>query len=176
MKVLFGSQMTYVMDNVEMSQYESSSMYDLLQLLERSEDEEYVISPFSNMTSGCEYHEPSDFNLDVIESADTKMSCFHLNCRGLSTNWENCNHLINTLHGQNFAFDIIGISECYKHEQDARIKLNGYHEFLSRNRVDDHRGGVGLFIKETVQYKIRNDLSVFIPNIFESLFIEFDCG
>ena len=31
---------------------------------------------------------------------------------------------------------------------------------------------MALFIKDSIQFKIRNDLSVFIPHIFESLFIE----
>ena len=29
-----------------------------------------------------------------------------------------------------------------------------------------------IFIKETIDYKIRNDLSVFIPHVYESLFVE----
>ena len=32
--------------------------------------------------------------------------------------------------------------------------------------------GVGLFIKNEINYRIRDDLSVFIPHVFESLFIE----
>ena len=42
-----------------------------------------------------------------------------------------------------------------------------------RTRDDDMHGGVGLFIKDGIDYKIRNDLSVFIPHVYESLFIEF---
>ena len=32
--------------------------------------------------------------------------------------------------------------------------------------------GVGLFVKEGINYKERKDLSVFIPHVFESLFVE----
>ena len=34
------------------------------------------------------------------------------------------------------------------------------------------RGGVGMYIKETHQFSERSDLSIFIPHIFESIFIE----
>ncbi len=43
---------------------------------------------------------------------------------------------------------------------------------LSRCRDDGPRGGIGLFIRDNKDYKIREDLSVFIPHIFESLFVE----
>ena len=38
--------------------------------------------------------------------------------------------------------------------------------------VDGNRGGVDLFIKDTLNYIIREDMSVFIPNVCETLFIE----
>ncbi len=38
--------------------------------------------------------------------------------------------------------------------------------------VNGPRGGVGVFIKETLNYIIRENISVFIPHIFESIFIE----
>ena len=41
-----------------------------------------------------------------------------------------------------------------------------------RGDNDDCRGGVALFIKDTVDFKIRNDLSVFIPHVYESIVIE----
>ena len=31
-----------------------------------------------------------------------------------------------------------------------------------------------MFIKDSIKYKIRDDLSVFIPHVFESLFVEVD--
>ena len=41
-----------------------------------------------------------------------------------------------------------------------------------RDLYDDFRGGVALFIKESLDFKIRDDLSVFIPHVFKSLFVE----
>ena len=55
-----------------------------------------------------------------------------------------------------------------------RISLPGYHNLIARCRDNGPRGGVGLFIKETINHKIREDLSVFIPHVFESLFVEIE--
>ena len=168
--------MTPKMTGDNVNQYESNEAYDLLKLLEANKDDDYIISPFSNMSSNCEYYEPSDFNRVTNGTKGTNMSCFHLNCRGLSKNWENFDHLIKTLHGTDFSFDFVGISECFRHTHDSRINLDGYHDLISRNRESDYRGGVGLFIKQSIQFKVCNDLSVFIPNVFESVFVEAHCG
>ena len=52
--------------------------------------------------------------------------------------------------------------------------LNNDHvlEFKTHNDTLTARGGIGMFIKENLQYNIRDDLSIFIPNIFESIFAE----
>ena len=53
-----------------------------------------------------------------------------------------------------------------------RLSLPGYHKLITRCRQNGLRGGVGLFIKDTINYSIREDISVFIPHVFESIFIE----
>ncbi len=95
-----------------------------------------------------------------------------MNCRGLSANWESFYSHICDLHGDVFSFDFIGISELYQCCNDSRLCLPGYHELIARCRDDGPRGGVGLFMKDTLNYKIREDISVFIPHIFESVFVE----
>jgi hypothetical protein len=53
-----------------------------------------------------------------------------------------------------------------------RLSLPGYHQLITRCRDDRARGGVGLFTMENINFKIREDISVFTPHIFLSLFIE----
>ena len=55
---------------------------------------------------------------------------------------------------------------------DSRLSLDGYHRLISRFRREGTRGGVCLFIKDTLNYIIREDMSVFIHNVCETLFIE----
>ena len=69
-------------------------------------------------------------------------------------------------------FDFIAIGEIFKHSGDVRLKLPGYHNLLSSYRDDSPRVGVGIFVKDNTNYKIRDDTSVFIPHVFESIYLE----
>jgi len=119
------------------------------------------------------YYKPADFqryiHTDVLRD---QISLFHLNCRGLSANWDSFHDLICNLRCFSFSFNVIGISEIYQCKNDARLRLTGYHNIISRHREDGPRGGVGLFIKDNLIYKLRDDISVFIPHIFNQFFIE----
>ena len=121
----------------------------------------------------CSYYEPPDFqryiNTDVLRD---QISLFHLNCHGLSANWDSFHEPICNLSCPTFSFDVIGISGIYQCKNVIRLRLTEYHDIISQHREDGPRDGVGLFIKDNLIYKIRDDISVFIPHTFESVFIE----
>ena len=54
------------------------------------------------------------------------------------------------------------------------FNITGYHclQFHTRSDTDDGRGGVRLFINSNFTYVKRDDLSVFIPHVNESVFFE----
>ena len=135
-------------------------------------DNDGVDSPFQYNQNVCKYYEPDEFralcNLESLKNT----TYFHLNCRGLSSNWDAFNNLLCELYGDKCAFDFIGISEIFKTEGDMRLNLPGYHSLLSNCRDDGPRGGVGIFIKENINFSLRSDISVFLPHIFESIFVE----
>ena len=111
-------------------------------------------------------------NYDSLSDKRCLTSYFHLNCRGLSSDWEKFHDLLCQIHSNDFSFDYIEISEVFLCVRDQRLHIPGYHDIITRCRdeTDDCRGGVALFVKET--FKVRNDLSVFIPHVYESLFME----
>ena len=115
-----------------------------------------------------EYVQPCEL-AKTMKYSDAQLSCFHLNCRGLVSNWSSFNDLLNNIDNH---FHFIGVSECFKIHNDPKIKIPGYHEVLCKNRNDSSRGGVALFVSERYDFKSRDDLSVFIPHVFESLFVE----
>jgi len=43
-----------------------------------------------------------------------------------------------------------------------QLKLSRYHNLLSNCRDDNLRSGVGIAVKDNINYKIRDDISVFI--------------
>ena len=162
-----------MLDSIGAHGHEMNSDKSFIDLFESYADEETDESPYKPLSINCDYVDSSTFNNCIPKNSKT-FSCFHLNCRGLSANWDDFKELIMSLHCDYFKFDIIGVSECYNHSNDERIHIDGYHDILSRNRTEGRRGGVGLFIKEHIKYKVHEEYSVFIPHVFESIFVEIE--
>lgn len=127
-------------------------------------------SNFQQIHSRCEYFLPEQYKNKYMTSKS--ISIFHQNCRSLSANWQSFYHLISDLTSETNSFDIIGISEIFSTIKKNKLNLDGYHEVVYKVRDNCSHGGVGLFIKDDINFEIRNDLSVFIPHIFESLFVQ----
>jgi len=70
-------------------------------------------------------------------------------------------------------FGVIGVTELFS-MAEGQCLLTGYHplEFATRNNSNSSKGGVGVYIKDTLKYKKRHDLCIFIPNIFEPILLE----
>lgn len=146
--------------------------YDLLSLYSNEQVQcDTPDSPFINSNIVCDYHDVS--TLAGPTGQKNCLSYFHINCRGLSKNWESFKEMLCSLHSDFFAFDFIGVSEIFRCEHDQRLSLPGYHDLLTRCRSDSSRGGVGLYIRDNIQFKVREDLSIFIPHVFESIFVEY---
>ncbi len=157
-------------DNINLDQIRTDPEFDLTHIYNET-DYEYDDSPFQ-FYNHCSYHEVGQFKTHLNKLDSIGRSYFHLNCRGLSSNWEVFHELLCNLHSDSFDFDFIGVSEAYRCDQDKRLALSGYHDILSKTRDTGFRGGVALFVKQTINFHIRDDLSVFIPHVFESIFIE----
>ena len=165
-------------NTISLDEVMTEDRFNLARLYESQHDEDdpednYPL--FANDSGLCEYYEPENLVTSGIFPENKQMQSYlHLNCRGLSANWEKFQDLLCDLHSDKFSCDYIGISEVFRCDRDQRIRLSGYHNIITRCRdpTDGCRGGVALFIKDSLTYKIRDDLSVFIPHVYESLFVE----
>ena len=128
-----------------------------------------ISSKCSGRAAGPSFGEPE--STKATEIAAIFYLFFHWNCQGIGAHWDNFKSLLCEIHGDTFSFDYIGISETFRTDIH-NLNLPGYHDIISRTRENNSRGGVGLYINENIQFTIREDISVFIPHIFESIFIE----
>ena len=161
------------MDDFTLDQVRSSEHFDFSYLFDEHWDSEYDSSTF--FQGDCNYYSPHDFNNLLTQyHSDSCISALTLNCQSLTAHWHEFNSLIAELSTERFSFDFIGLTEIFKLKEKMAYELEGYHELehASRNTDDDGRGGVGLFIKENISYHPREDLSIFIPHIIETFFIE----
>ena len=108
-------------------------------------------------------------NEDITQSKPTVSFCtIHFNI-SLSANHGGLTMLLSELH---HAFDVIGLSETKiknSHDSTSNIAIKGYL-FVSKQTVTN-AGGVGFYIKEGIQFHIRDDLCSTTKES-ESLWIE----
>ncbi len=100
-------------DNVSLDRIKTSDEFNLVSLYESHEEfdgEEEADSPFQYSNDTCMYYEPDEFRHQAKQLKDS-LSFYHLNCRGLSANWESFYSHLCDLHDDNFSFDFIGFSE-----------------------------------------------------------------
>ena len=96
-----------------MDKVRSGDDFNLISMYEGTDGIEDQDSPFQAINVDCKYYEPSEFH-DMAKEVINPTSYFHLNCRGLSANWDSFYDLIYQLHSDVFSFDYIGISELFR--------------------------------------------------------------
>jgi exonuclease III len=159
-------------DRVTLDQISTQSKYDLNKLCDNDTEDDIIASPLTLNQYSCNYYLPSDVK-SLLTQENNSMAVFCLNCQGLKAHWDAFCNLLQESNGNSRSFDVIGITELYS-MADGECNLNGYHPitFKTRKNTNDSRGGVAIYIRDNYVYKVRPDMSIFIPNVFESIFIE----
>ena len=92
-----------------------------------------------------------------------------MNARSLLKNLDYLEVYIQTLTHN---FSLIAISETWTNNDNmSLLNIPGYNSTF-KNRISGRGGGVALFVRNCFKFIVRDDLSVFNNNNFESIFIE----
>ena len=94
----------------------------------------------------------------------------HFNTRSLSKNLDKIEEFLNDM--TRFP-DAIAISETKLNSNSSSNNNIPHYNFL-HNDSPTNAGGVGLYIKDTLQFRLRDDLSLNLPNC-EDLWIQIKC-
>lgn len=107
------------------------------------------------------------------DKAYNDLKVFGLNCQGLCSHWDAFKDLMYTMESERNPLHVVALTEVFDTSADW-LQLTGYHPIISALRPgrEKGRGGVGMFVNLDYKYTIRKDLSIFIPHVIESLFIE----
>ena len=137
----------------------------LIQNLGGNGDNDYVCD-----LTNSKYYTPSEFL--SANFPKNNFSMFHINIASLSLHIDDLRTL---LHVLDHPFDVIAVSET-KIKEDSNpitnIDIDGYNFVHTPTKTDF--GGVGLFIKNNFTLKPRDDLSLSVRSVFESIFIELE--
>ncbi len=95
----------------------------------------------------------------------------HLNIQSLPAKFEKMKLLLSEISKQKMCIDFILLCETFLTDNICHLyNIPGYN-LLCNNR-QNLRGGVAIYINSKHNFKRREDLEIFVPGQFESLFIE----
>ena len=127
---------------------------------------------FSDLKINNEYYDHDSIMTGLNESRTFQTKVMHLNMRSLPATFEALTFFLHAMSETGLVYDVIMICESVLHDNNARqYSIPGYN-FVYTNRKHTRGGGVCMYIQNNIQYRMRNDLSLFHEGEFESIFIE----
>ena len=99
---------------------------------------------------------------------NVKISVLHLNIRSINKNFSELTNLLQTV---DYQFHAIGISETWLNDFNHSVSIENY-EFIHHHRKDRQGGGVGLYLANNLDYKVRQNLKFENSETTDSLFVE----
>ena len=130
-------------------------------------------NPLLCLSGNSLYHDAHDLKIGK-ELTEHKHNFFalHLNIQSLSAKFDELKLLLSELQKQFIEPDFILLCETFLHDGNTHLfGLPGYN-FIYKNRINMRRGGVCMYIKDSIQFNLRDDLATFEEGKFESIFIE----
>ena len=148
---------------------------DLRYLYDRTTQYENIeTNPFNLADINSNYYDVNDILPDKFIHNNFQCKVLHLNIQGLSSQFDQLQTLLSELElsDAHVEIDYILLCETFVNDDNAHLfKLPNYN-FIYKNRKIKSKGGVAIYIRDNIQYNLREDLSSFIEGEFESIFIE----
>ena len=115
----------------------------------------------------------SDFETFINKfEKNTSPLLLSINIQSLNSKFNDLKLLTNDLISKNVQVDLIIIQETWDIKHVDLLLLPGFQKIIHRTRKNMRGGGVGIFVRKGVNFKIRNDLEAFHQKTFENLVIE----
>ncbi len=167
------------MDNnglIGVSKIEGDPKYNFLSKFTEETDNDNL---FSN-----ENLEASPYNeVDILTSyvdinqlanyANNKMlSVISINIQSLPSKYNDLTEILVDLKSHNICPDVICLQETWQVPDPTLYPLPDYHPLIIQTRTNSRGGGVGLYLKNNLQYRKLDGLSVFYGRLFESVLVE----
>ena len=94
------------------------------------------------------------------------------NSQSLHAKFSEFSELINLLNSKNCAPDVICVQELWQISPYFITTLPGYHPMIFKLRNCTQGGGVGIHVKNHLNFKILPDFSIFVDRILGTIFIK----
>ena len=99
-------------------------------------------------------------------------SFYSLNIQSLPAKYVEFVEHINILNYNNCSPNVICLQELWRIIDPALYSVPGYSELHVKSRFSKQGGGVGLYFKNGIKFKIINEKSIFMDQVLETIFAE----
>ena len=118
------------------------------------------------------YHDVHDILSDNFRNINFHCRVLHLNIQGLAAKFDNLKNLLSHLSEAHVDIDYILLCETFLNDNNAYLyKLPNYN-MIYKNKKAKSKSDVAIYVREDIQYNIRDDLGIFVEGEFESIFIQ----
>ena len=135
---------------------------------DNSSDDNSLRLDVMNSTDDCCYLTESKMNEFFDLGNATAINLMHINCRSLRRNFDSVKLLLQSISSPLTA---VCVTETWLSDSLCDIYFLPGYFFISKHRTGKIGGGVGMYLSDNLEYVIRDDLSLMLPEI-ECLVIE----
>ena len=90
------------------------------------------------------------------------LKCSTSSIQGLSSKFDQLQTLLSELSDAHVEIDYILLCETFVNDDNANLFQLPNYNFIYKNRKIKAKGGVAIYIRDNIQYNLREDLSIFI--------------
>ena len=158
------------------SVFPESSNPDLNDIMETSNsDNDNIDNPLQLLNIESKYYDIENIKDSIPTDIKFKYKTIHINIKSLPDKHDKLKLFLHRLKDADVTIDFILLCETFLTSRNADLyEIPGY-KFIHKSRSILNCGGVGMYKREGIHFKIRNDLSLFYEGEFESIFIETSC-
>ena len=149
-----------------MASNKTTTEKSLLDLLGEQSDDECI----NQIISDSPYVDPSE-----PPNTNGKLSIMSLNCQSINAKIDGLRVFVEQCESNQCQLGVICLQETWLNRNNYHspsLAINGYNFVFADSRISKH-GGLGFYIKDDINYKLRQDL-IFQSNVFEGFAIEIE--
>jgi hypothetical protein len=148
----------------------TQDLNDLMHLF--NSDDNTNDNPLELLDIKSDYYEINDINATIPRGANFQYKTIHINIQSLPDKFDKLKLFLHRLKDESLTIDFVLICETFLTDKNANMyQIPGY-KFIHKSRSIISRGGVGMYVRDNIQFKLRDDIALFYEGQFESIFIE----
>jgi len=115
-------------------------------------------------------------DIHKLKNANTpfQFSCLHINIRSLPAKFDHLQTILEKFETEHIKLHFILLCETFLNDLNtAQYNIPGYN-LIANNRQTKTKGGVAIYIIDSLSHKRREDIEINIEGEFETIFVEID--